>query len=185
MNKQNMQTSPLINQEKIVDALQELENEATQLFDSLDMLSTTIRTVEARLKQLKANFFFSLQIGEDLQSSLKQPQEYHEESRLAVEAYSTQIVWSLSWELDEQSKAYRLLLVSHEIENIYYSNPESESWNSREFQSKCVSKKPFIETDLQTRLRFAEHLMPFVRSFTDYINKKRASIEASLYKLPF
>jgi hypothetical protein len=74
--------------------------------------------------------------------------------------------WYLAWDLDDCSKKFRLLLIgSLGCDGCEDSPPPLEI------------RKPLIEADLGTRLRFSEYLSPFVNQFRDHLRKRRIAIE--------
>jgi hypothetical protein len=166
MNKLN--PTQKINEDIAIDSsLQKLAKEAEILSKVLDSATDVIRKLEADLKKLNANFVFKYLI--------------YESSPNYNRGWS-KMCWYLSWEKDQASNSYRLLLACFEKELVI----RNSGTDDREFcetysEPFCHSKKPFIETDLQTRLKYSEYLIPFINAFTDHLASHRISIELSLY----
>lgn len=165
-------------------SLKELEFEATKLFQILDSASDAIRNLEKSLQNISANFPFRYLILEEKKSPCKKPEPYHEGLEPAISGYYTQVYQYLAWEKDENCKNFRLLLTCEEVETVYFPHPESDYDIFRKFQTRCVSKKPVIETDLQTRLNLCKHLNFFISGFKEHLQTKRLEIE-SANELPF
>jgi hypothetical protein len=72
----------------------------------------------------------------------------------------------LAWEKDDNSSRFRLYLIIEE---------------QNEFGWSDEVKKPLIETPLDTRLRVSGHVVPFIKSFTEYLSKYRVAIERNCY----
>lgn len=74
--------------------------------------------------------------------------------------------WYLAWDWDDCSKKFRLLLIgSIGCNGCDDSPPLSDI------------RKPLIEADLGTRLRFSEYLSLFVNRFREHLRKRRTAIE--------
>jgi hypothetical protein len=123
-------------------------------------------------------------ICDEKQSLPKPIEQHHKEAYPYVHGYRTKICWYLAWEHEEVSKNYRLCLVSEENDIITYSVDEDRVYQD-EVPSKILLKKPLIETDLSTRLRYAQHLLPFLDSFKEHIRSSRIWIEEGAGAIPF
>ena len=168
-------------QESIDSSLQQLFAEADKLFKRLDISSESIRNLETNLINLKANFPFRFLIAKEPESA---PLELKDEHKNISDAtgYKTQISWYLAWDLaDENSKTFRLLLVS-EIKEIVHVNVY-EHWFFHEVKFETLTKKPLIETDLKTRLQYLKYLTPFVDAFAAYLKKCHDSLDQG--SIPF
>lgn len=164
------------------NSLKELALEAKLLFKALDDTSAKIRELETSLSNLKAHFPFRRLINEEKESIHKIVEECHAAVCPYGHHYFTKVYWYISWEADENSKNFRLFLISEEKEIIEYPVATDE-YESIEFQVRNLIKKPLIETDLQTRLKYSEHLVPFIDSFKEFLRNCRTSIEHG--KLPY
>lgn len=164
-------------QEGTLDSsLQELVEEARDLFKVLDEASAKIRELEKSLSDLKANFPFRYKIGEE-KGSVSIPIEMsHREAYSCVVGVFRKVWYYLGWEPDESSQKYRLCLIFEENETVqaHYEDTYNEIVHS----SRILSKKPLIETDLSTRLLYSEHLHLFIHYFKEYLKTCRISIEA-------
>lgn len=170
-------------------SLKELVTEANLLFKSLDASSNTLRELESSLKELKANFPFRYKIKEEKMSFALPPKEEHIAKYLYPQRYFTQISWYLGWEGEDDSKNFRLLLISEEREIVdYYAQTRGGYDDEVHFSDKDIrqeevaairtlSKKPLIETDLSVRLSYLEYLVPFIDAFKAYLKSSRTSIE--------
>lgn len=159
----------------ISSSLKELILEAELLFKILDDASDKIRELESSLSHLKAHFPFRYVIKEENESFRKDLEEKHKTVCSYGHYYFTKVYWYLAWEVDEASKNFRLLLISEEKEIIEYVNDEN-NYDSIIFETRSATKKPLIETDLSTRLRNSEHLIPFIDSFKEFLKGYRISI---------
>jgi hypothetical protein len=169
----------------IDSSLRDLVLEAKTLFKVLDSASNKIRELETSLRELKAHFPFRYKIFEEKESLPKPAEERHEAAFISVRAYHTQIFWYLAWEQEEVSKNYRLCLVSEEKEIVGYTVDDVERVYSAETSSKTVFKKPLLEADISTRLRYAKHLLPFLNAFKEHIRTSRILIEEGTESLLF
>lgn len=171
--------------DQINNSLQELKAEADKLLQILNTASHTISTLEKDLQALSTNIPFRLLIDREETSTNKKPEPYHSSLALKALCYFTQTSRFLAWELDEQSKKFRLLLICEEAEIVSCEHPYDigRQW-LEEYQTKCLSKKPLIETNLQTRLKICEHLNSFILGFKEHLHAKRLAIE-SANGLPF
>ena len=105
----------------------------------------------------------------------KDLEAYHKNVQYA-ESYVTQVSWYLAWEqFEDNIKNFRLFLVGEDKEIVCINACDNPRWI--EFQSKTIFKKPLIETDLQTRLKYAESLNPFFNQFAEYLKKCRFFLE--------
>ena len=170
-------------QENLQCSLHDLAHEASELFKLLDTTSDIIRKLETDLKDLKANFPFLYVIHKEPSSLPQTPEERHKKTSLDLVCYITKVIWYLSWDLDESSQKYRLLLISKETELLWYRNDymDSDSEAEIEFQQRILSKKPFIETDLQTRLKYANKLPRFIDAFKNHLREYRVQLANSTH----
>lgn len=158
----------------IDSSLKTLITEAEILFKLLDNASNAIRHFEKSMNELKAFFSFRLCLKKEEESSPKNLADYHKDLRYA-ESFSTQLFWYLAWEpLDENSKNYRLFLMTEEKEILHC--PYEDGIYRDEFQSKNIFKKALIETDIQTRLEYVEYLNCFINRFQSHLAERRLSI---------
>jgi hypothetical protein len=166
------------------DALLDLESQAMALFKLLDENSNIIREVERRLQELNVNFPFLFLIQEEQESLLKHPEERHKLSTYLefkpVYSYTTKILWYLSWDKDEVSQKYRLLLISKEKEIIWHK-VSFGCLDPSDFQTTTIFKKPLIETDRETRLRYSSELKPFIYAFSNFLKQYHGSIKFANY----
>jgi hypothetical protein len=167
----------------IDSSLKELVAEATILFKTLDSASNTIRELESCLKELKAHFPFRYCVCEEKESPPKPAEEHHKASYPLVLGYRAKVYWYLAWELEDNSKSYRLCLISEERDIVAYNDDDRIYLD--EVHSKILSKKPLIETDLSTRLRHSQHLLPFINSFKEHLRSARILIEEGAENIPF
>jgi hypothetical protein len=70
--------------------------------------------------------------------------------------------WFLAWDLDDNSQKFRLLLIG----SVSTGSSAAED-----------IRKPLIEADLATRLRFSEYLSTFIRCFKKHLHDHRIAIE--------
>jgi hypothetical protein len=167
----------------IDSSLKELVTEAKALFKVLDSASNKIRELETSLRELKAHFPFRHRICEEKESPPKPPEEHHAAAYPCVQGYRTKVYWYLAWEHEEVSKNYRLCLVSEEKDIIAFYVDDSSC--IEEVPSKILFRKPLIETDLSTRLRYSQHLLSFLDSFKVHIKSSRIWIEEGTDAIPF
>lgn len=161
----------------IDSSLEKLISEAESLFKLLDNTSVTIRHFEKSMTELKAFFTFRLCIEREKESLPKNLTDDHKDIQWA-ESFNTRIRWHLAWEpLDGNSKNYRLFLISEEQEIIIINY--MDNYYPKVFQSKDIFKKAFIETDIQTRLKYIEHLSDFINRFKSHLKERRLSIESN------
>lgn len=167
------------NLETINSSIHELVHEAKVLFSTFDAISSSICKLEKDLNETKAYFPFKYKVYIDSESCAKKPEPRHNTISYDLLGYRTYIYWYLGWEAEENTKNFRLFLIGEEKEIIYYSIPENdpEACEEQEFQKKNIFKKPLMETDLQTRLQYSEHLLPFINSFKDYLKGYRLAVE--------
>ena len=90
-------------------------------------------------------------------------------------SYCTKVRWFLSWDHDEKSKKFRLLVVDEGTEVIYYNvlGDDPEAIRSEVFKSNCKSKNPLIEANIQTRLEYFKHLPKFISEFKSHLQNMR------------
>ena len=174
LNPQNLQEALPVD-----TALQELVSEAEILFNLLDSTSASIRKFEKSLSDLKAYFSFRLCIKEEKTSRAKTlTAEYKQSIDESVDAghsFSTKIYWYLAWEADDTSKNFRLFLVTEE--KVIINTGYEEDYYSYDLQTKVIFKRPLIETDIQTRLKYAEFLALFINAFRDNLKRSRILLE--------
>lgn len=172
---------PCPSKDSIDNAIDDLVKEAKSLFHVLDSMSERIRDLEKQLRDLNANFEFSIPLREE-KASIKPLEERHQEiydtsnDRLGHQCSDC---WYLSWESDEKSKSFRLFLLSKLKETIVWRDDGSAYEPALPIEGEIVFKRPLIETDLQTRLKFSEYLPVFIVKFTEYMKTYRLSIEGS------
>lgn len=177
----NSKQSPLPKEETNFQ-LDDLVNEAQGLFQVLDDISGKIRDLEKRLNEIKAYFPFSYLIGEDESSVVYALEQRHLERRFQQDpeslGYCSNTCWYLSWEAtDENSKNFRLFLLSKLKEVIVWAYNRDPVKGVTSCKPEILFKRPLIEVDLPTRLRFAEHLSVFISHFKEYLRRYRLSIE--------
>lgn len=178
MNQTNIKNDAVENmQQQIISIDSSLEtfiSEAGILFKLLDNTSSAIRHFEKSMTELKAFFTFRLCIKSGKESLPKILMDNHKHIRFA-EHFTTQVCWYLAWEsLDENSKNYRLFLISDEQEIIHLWF--KGDW-SRDIQSNNISKKALIETDIQTRFEYVQYLNSFISQFNKHLTVCRLAIE--------
>lgn len=156
--------------------LNELVTEVKDLFKVIDSTSNKIRELESCLRGLKAHFPFRYYFEEEQGSQVNLDQKYPQVPSATAQFYSTQTYRCLSWEQDESFKNFRLFLIDEERDEITYCIDRCALSNMA--LPKTLSKKPFIETDLPTRLRYSEYIVPFINAFKKYIVTCRTSIES-------
>jgi hypothetical protein len=170
-----------INVSSIDASLEALSEEVSTLFSVLDQTSGDIKKVEAYLKNLGANFSFRLRINET-ESARKSPKDTHQVAGyLSVEFYFIRTCWYLAWTEDENNKQYRLFFIKEEEEVVGCTGMGECCKYTDAFQTQCLLKKPFIETDINTRLQYSSSLVPFIESFKNYLRDYRIANE----ELPF
>jgi hypothetical protein len=147
-------------------SLKELQSEVKSLFGVLDKSSDRIRKLESCLCEFKAHFPFRYYISKSsIYSKLIEGKQKRFVEKIC-----------LSWEQAEDSKGFRLFLLSEEV-GVYISD-EGEDYDECG-PVKVISKKPLIETDLATRLLYVDSLNPFVCQFKAYLSKCRTLIESN------
>lgn len=169
------------NKTNIIDlSLTELIQEADTLFQKLNHISTSISTLEKELTRVKAFFPFKLLVDEEKRSLQKRLMDNKSDLE-SDNYYFTTVSWHLAWEEDENSKNYRLFLISEALETV--ATGFEEHYSFEDVQINKLFKKPFIETNLKTRLKYSEYLITFIDSFKTYLKDYRISIEKN--DLPF
>ena len=163
-------------------ALDELVREAQALFQALDNTSAKIRDLENKLGKIKAHFPFSYPVHkEQVHDALstdatdlhKQKAEFH-----TYLGYNTYVEWHLSWEEeDNKSQNFRLFLISRRQEFTLVEGEEHPIESYYPLVDQVISKIPLIETNLPTRLKFAEYLQIFIKRFQEHLQRYRISIE--------
>lgn len=156
-------------------SIQDLANDINYRFKTLDALSANIKEFETILQNHKIEIPLYLHIDQEEESLPKSPEDHHKkETTFEVLGYTTRISWSLAWELDdEKSKKYRLMLISQNIERIFYRTPADDFDNSKPLDLKPTirSKKAFMETDTITRLKYGHQFQVFINKFREYLSK--------------
>ncbi len=170
-------------------AIKELVGESQSLFQAMDNASAIIRNFEKSMGENKAHFSFSYAVHKESVPNMHETNGNHEENvgPWCYVGYNSYLEWSLSWEEDEKSNRFRLFLISHRQE-FTVADIEGDCQESRSpLVNQIEFKKPLIETDLSTRLRFVEHLQKFVKKFTEHLTRYRESIEKMNFneKIPF
>ena len=163
-------------------ALEELVFEAHALFKALNAASTKIRDLEKRLGEIKAHFPFSYRVCKE--GILINPidadrAEMHKRQACPYPylGYNSYLEWSIAWEEVDKSKDFRLFIISRRQE-FTIADVEGDASESRSpLVDELVFKKPLIETDLATRLKFIEHLHFFIQKFKEHLQRYRISIE--------
>lgn len=171
MNKIKLQSATIFD-----TALQELKSEAESLFGVLDTFSSQIASLEQSLKATKANFPFKKEIAKETGAFIYRTKPEHEIDFYEARHYYNSICWYIGWEIDENSKEFRLLLISEKHEIVFYTRP---GWDSKFviFKSEILTKQPLIETKLAIRLNCFGHLLEFLNDFTKYLNNCHKSIK--------
>lgn len=158
-------------------SLNELIIEAEKLFGLLDICTSHIRILEKELQRIHLNLPFELKISEEKKSLLKPALDKHNEGCVGqVHGFWIQDVWYFSWEEDENSKTFRLLLTMKETEFVLFDYDEHIE-QVREFCSEIKFRKPLIETNIQTRLQYSQYLIPFINAFKEYLKTYQIAIK--------
>lgn len=161
--------------ESLEHSLQGLFSEAGELFKTLDQYSKIILKLEENLVDLKANFPFRLLVKNEHDLSKRKLTLEHEQYAHG-EFFTTKNLWYLAWEsIDQNNKKFRLFLISEEVETIH--SGWEETYEFFELSPKLLAKKPLIETDLQTRLHYFEHIDSFINAFKDHLHAYRVLID--------
>lgn len=155
-------------------SINDLKDEAEKLFRALDLASEKIRHLETSLINLKANFNFRIKIGEDERVAIP-VSEHHRETFPLAENAATRKLYFLGWETDDASQKFRLCLISDEVELVSFNY--DDNFIEMVYEIRHLSRRPLIETDLGTRLRYLEHLTPFVNAFKEHLKASRLKIE--------
>lgn len=95
----------------------------------------------------------------------------------------TYVEWYLAWHEDNTSKRFRLFLISQQKEFTVADVEGNLQESKLPLNDKVVFKKPLIETDLGSRLKYFIHLNHFVFAFTDYLKNYRKSIDCVNFSL--
>lgn len=158
-----------------------LVSEAHTLFKALDVASTKIRDLEKRLGEIKAHFPFSyLVYKENILNPLDTDHvEMHKRQAepYLYFGYNSYLESSIAWEEDDKSKNFRLFLISRRKEFTVVDFEGDPSESGSPLIDEVVFKKPLIETDLATRLKFIEHLHFFIQKFKEHLQRYRIAIE--------
>lgn len=177
----------LFSKESVNLALDDLANEAQALFQVLDDTSSTIRDLEKRLNELKANFPFTYPLREDKSSVINPLEERHLNRKFeqdpAYLGYCSNTCWYLSWEADEKSKNFRLFLISTLEEVIVWRGEPVEG--IAPYESEVLVKRPLIEFDLPTRLQFIQYLSAFIVHFKECLRRYHMAIRNQKVDLLF
>lgn len=177
-----------VNKNKVNNSsLDALISEAEGFFKLLDNNSAVIDHFEKSMAEMHVYVPFRLCIEKEQESSVKNLVDHHKDIMHAV-SFSTQIRWYLAWEpLDESSKKYRLFLISEEQEIVHIEYGEFLD-NVRGDEScikpRIIDKQVLIETNAQTRFKYAEYLNWFIDSFRAHLQLRRLAIENNS-ELPF
>ncbi|NNM42808.1 MAG: hypothetical protein HKM07_00505 [Chlamydiae bacterium] len=155
-------------------ALEELVSEAHTLFKVLDAGSAKIRDLEKRLGEIRAYFPFSYPVYKEEILSLPTAAD---ELNLYLGEHNCYTQWYIAWEEDDKSKNFRLFLVSRRQEFVVRDLGGNMAESRSPIVDELVFKKPLIETDLATRLKFIEHLHFFIQKFKEHLQRYRISIE--------
>ena len=158
--------------------LSELLIEAKALFEDLDRYSSQVRALEKELQKVNACFPFKLKVKEEQESFVRPVLDKHTQWCVGVTmlGYTQQDIHFLSWEADENTKNFRLFLVVEEKECVLFDCAQSAGLK-REFTSQVRAKKPLIETDMYTRLKYCAYLNGFIKSFKEHLRSCRMTIE--------
>lgn len=174
-------TNQSITKNQTDPALEELVSEAHTLFKALDAASTKIRDLEKRLGEIKAHFPFSYRVcKEDILNPLDADRaEMHKRHAepYSYFGYNSYLESNIAWEEDDKSKNFRLFLISRRQEFTVVDFEGDPSECRSPLVDELVFKKPLIETDLATRLKFIEHLHFFIQKFKEHLQRYRISIE--------
>ncbi len=168
-NKETISIAPL--QEKIDNLafranMTDLLSEAEQLFTILDAHSVLIHKLEQYFNEATLFFPFSYKIKQGKESILSQQ-----------DGYATRVDWFLSWDKNEESKKYRLFLISQEQELSCLDN-DGHFYFTETPKVTIIDKKPLIETSLTTRMQYFEYINPFIIAFKNYLTECRIAIES-------
>lgn len=167
-------TDQSVTKNQIDPALEELVSEAQTLFKVLDAASGKIRDLEKRLGEIRAHFPFSYPVYKE---EILSPPTAADDLNLYLGQSNCYIEWYFAWEEDDKSNNFRLFLISRRQEFAVEDFGGDLSESRSPLTNELVFKKPLIETDLATRLKFIEHLHFFIKQFKEYLQSYRTSIE--------
>ena len=140
---------------------------AKDLTDQLNSLSEVIQKLEDGLQVLNANFPYKELIMQEARSIEKTIEERHKSINCNSGFYTTRNEWLFSWEMDDESKKYRLFLIKVEKEFVYVD------WDAnvqeREFSEKVLYRRPLRQTKIAERLQFSKYLDSFICGFESYL----------------
>jgi len=157
-----------------------LEAVASLLSDELDVSNDKINKIEKRLKELNTNIPFDMFIYRH-QSERKPLEVYHNNATphlVEYEGYFIETRWFLSWNINEQSNSYRVIVKKIEID-FGLANFAVDRYKDIELMIRTVYKKPLIESKLDLRLQVAKFLTPFIRSFTKLLENYSLNISTN------
>jgi hypothetical protein len=179
----SQKTDQSVTKNQIDPALAELVSEAHSLFQALDAASSKIRDLEKKLGEIKAHFPFSYDVSKEeiLNPITADHVEVHKRHAepYSYFGYNSYMKWSIAWEEDDKSKNFRLFLISRKQEFTVVDFEGDPSEARSPLIDELVFKKPLIETDLSTRLKFIEHLQCFIQKFKEHLQRYRTSIEGT------
>ncbi len=155
-------------------ALEELVSEAHSLFKAVDAASAKIRDLEKKLGEIKAHFPFSYSVCKE---EIFSPPTAADELNLYLGQSNCYIAWYIAWEEDDKSKNFRLFLISRRQEFAVADFGGDLAESRSPIVDELEFKRPLIETDLPTRLKFIEHLHFFIQKFKEHLQRYRTSIE--------
>lgn len=165
-------------------AVEGLVSEAQALFNILDAASTKIRDLEKKLTEIKAHFPFSYRVCKE---NMNLPIDTHKVEMHKRQAepfiyigYNTYLEQSISWEEDDKSEKFRLFLVARRQEFTIVDIDADPAEEPLPLVNEVVFKKPLIESDLPTRLKYIEHLHSFIKKFKEHLQHYRKTIEGKL-----
>jgi hypothetical protein len=162
-------------------SITDLVSESNKLYGILDQVSSSIRKLEESLRNSKTHVSFKCELFTENSTAIWSLKDEHIELctkkiRDDAEGYYIRTVWFLSWqETEENSKNFRLYLLAEAKEILFHG---FEEFYQEYFLHPQISyKKPFIETELEVRLRHSKYLISFINSFKVHLKKYREDIE--------
>lgn len=159
------------------NSLKSLEFEASVCFDLLDKTSAKIKRLENILGSFRFNFPFRYIVYKEKESGWRLLQDYHKIEFSDFHYFTTREIVCLAWEpVENNGNKYRLFLVIEEKEILLYD--DGDGCSRREFQSRDIYKKPFIEVDSQKRMKYAGFMDLFIKEFEENIKKIRKSLSS-------
>lgn len=169
----------ILDANQLSSAIKDLLGESQSLFQVMDNASSIIRNFEKSMGESKAHFPFSYAVHKESVPNTHETDGMHEKNvgPWGYIGYNSYLEWHLAWEEDEKSDRFRLFLISRRQE-FTVADVEGDFQESRSpLINQIEFKKPLIETEMATRLRFVEHLQVFVKKFTEHLKRYRESIE--------